>query len=136
MALTWAPALETGHSVIDSQHRDLINTVNGLIEACRQGHGAEKAGATLNFLVSYTKRHFHDEEMLQQQTNYPDFLHHRGLHEEFMRTAADLAAEFKQTGPTEALTAKIVKNIGDWLINHILEEDIRMAAHVKKTVAA
>ena len=65
MAFTWSSALETGHSVIDSQHKELISAVNSLLSACRQGQGVAKVEETLDFLVSYTKRHFGDEEALQ-----------------------------------------------------------------------
>jgi hemerythrin len=45
----------------------------------------------------------------------------------------DLATELKQNGPTPTLTNKIIHNVGDWLINHIQQQDTKVAAHIKNT---
>ena len=47
----------------------------------------------------------------------------------------DLSAELKQTGPTAAVTQKIIRNVGDWLVNHIQQQDAKVAAHLKKVKA-
>ena len=131
MAFTWNSALETGHPIIDSQHKELINAVNNLLAACQQGQAADKVASTIDFLVSYTKRHFGEEEALQQKSHYPDYANHRSLHEAFVKVMADLAAELKQTGPTPSTINKIIRNAGDWLVSHILQQDSKVAAHLK-----
>jgi hemerythrin len=135
MAFMWNTALETGHSVIDSQHKELVKAVNSLLTACKEGQASDKVEATLNFLVSYTKRHFSEEEKLQKESNYPNFVNHRKLHEDFVQVVADLAAELKRAGPTPIIVNKIIRNIGDWLVNHIQREDAQIAAHLKKSGA-
>ncbi|MDR3012758.1 MAG: hemerythrin family protein [Chitinispirillales bacterium] len=132
MAFVWNPALETGHPLIDSQHKELIKAIDNLLTACKEGQVADKIDDTLNFLISYTKRHFGEEENLQRESNYPNFPNHRKLHESFVKVITDLAAELKQTGPTPMLVNKIIRNVGDWLINHIQKEDVQVAAHLKK----
>lgn len=132
MAYTWNSALETGHPVIDAQHKELINAINNLLSACQQGRAADKVNATLDFLVSYTKRHFGEEEALQQKANYPDYPNHHQVHEAFVNVITDLSAELKQTGPTPSLINKIIRNVGDWLVNHIQQQDTKVAAHIKK----
>ena len=131
MAFLWTSTLETGHSVIDSQHKELITAVNNLLNACQQGQGASKVSETMDFLISYTKRHFGEEEGLQQKSNYPDIANHRGYHEAFVKVVTDLAAELKQAGPTPTMINKIIRNVGDWLVNHIQQQDTKVAAHLK-----
>ena len=133
MAYAWSSALETGHSIIDSQHKELINAINNLLSACQQGQAADKVNATLDFLAAYTKRHFGEEEALQQKSNYPDYLNHRQYHEAFIKVITDLSAELKQTGPTPSVINKIIRNAGDWLVSHIQQQDTKVAAHLKKT---
>ena len=133
MAFTWNSALETGHPVIDSQHKELIAAINNLLAACQQGQAADKVGPTLDFLVSYTKRHFGEEEALQKKSNYPDYQNHLKHHETFVKTITDLSAELKKDGPTQAAINKIIRNVGDWLVNHIQQQDTRVAAHLKKS---
>ena len=135
MAYNWNSTLETGHPLIDLQHKELINAVNGLLTACQQGQGAGRLGPTLNYLTSYTQKHFADEEALQQKSNYPDFPNHRKYHEDMVKVIADLSAELKQTGPTARVTQKIIRNVGDAFVNHILQQDAKVAAHLKKALA-
>jgi hemerythrin len=132
MAYAWQSTLETGHPVIDSQHRELINAVNSLLMVCQRGQGADAADATLDFLLSYTKEHFSAEEALQQKSNYPDYPNHHQYHEAFIKVIEELSAELKQTGPTPSIINKIIRNAGDWLINHIQQQDVKVAAHMKK----
>jgi hemerythrin len=131
MAFAWSPALETGNPIIDAQHKKLIEAINNLLDACQQGKGSNTAGPTLDFLISYTKRHFVDEEALQQKSNYPDIQNHRKLHESFLKTVNDLAADLKNNGPTPMLVTKLIRNVGDWLVSHIKQEDAKVAAHLK-----
>jgi hemerythrin len=133
MAITWNPALETGNPVIDAQHKELIKAINNLLDACQQGQAKDKAGPTLDFLISYTKKHFAEEESLQLRSNYPDFQNHRKLHESLLKTVSELAAEMKNSGPTPVLVNKLVRNVGDWLVSHIKKEDAKVAAHIKNS---
>jgi hemerythrin len=131
MTYTWSRALETGHPVIDSQHRELINAINSLLMACQQGQGADAANATIDFLVSYTKKHFGDEEALQLMSNYPDYQNHLQEHATFVKVVTDLSSEMKQAGPTLSIIDKIIQNVVDWLVNHIQQKDTAVAAHLK-----
>jgi len=131
MAFTWNPTLETGNSVIDSQHKELVKALNNLLEACKQGQSAEAVAPTLDFLISYTKRHFTDEEALQKRSNFPDFQNHRKHHESLLTTVGELAVELKKNGPTPTVVNKLVRNVGDWFVTHIQKEDAKLAAHLK-----
>ena len=132
MNFTWSSALETGHAIIDSQHKELINAVNSFLAACMQGAAADKVGATLDFLASYTKKHFSEEEALQLKSHYPDYANHRQYHEHLIKVIADLSAELKQSGATPSLTNKVIRNVGEWLVSHIQQQDTKVAAHLKQ----
>jgi len=131
MAFAWSPALETGNQVIDSQHKELIKAINNLLEACQQGQAQDKVGPTLDFLISYTKKHFAEEESLQLRSSYPDFQNHRKLHESLLKTVNDLSAEMKKNGPTPVFVNNFIRNVGDWLVSHIKKEDAKVAAHIR-----
>jgi hemerythrin len=48
MALvTWGPSLEVGIQLIDSQHKRLVDLINQLDDAQKQGRGNEVIGETL-----------------------------------------------------------------------------------------
>ncbi|MDR1959689.1 MAG: hemerythrin family protein [Planctomycetaceae bacterium] len=132
MAYTWSKELETGNSVIDSQHQQLIMAINDLLNACSSGKGRDLLNKTLDFLSFYTAKHFADEEKLQLTYNYPDYANHKKLHEGFKIFVNELAVKMKVEGPTTDLVRKVSFGVGDWLINHIKKEDTKVAVHIKK----
>jgi hemerythrin len=82
-------------------------------------------------LESYTAKHFGDEEKLQIQYQYPDYMNHKTLHEGFKKFVNELATQIKKDGPTAALISKVTFGVGDWLISHIKKEDTKVAGHIK-----
>jgi hemerythrin len=117
--------------MIDNQHKQLIVALNALIEASQGGKGHEEVNNTLEFLTAYTIKHFADEEKLQVQYDYPDYLNHKLYHDEFKVTVRGLTEELLREGPTGEVVNKISSIIGNWLVNHIKGDDFKMAAYVK-----
>lgn len=131
MAYIWKKEFETGNTTIDSQHKELINAINSLLEACSAGKGREEIKNTSNFLVDYTSRHFADEERLQLASKYPDYVNHKRYHEGFKKVTRDIALELDRDGATIVSVGKVNSAIAGWLINHITKEDVKVAEHIK-----
>lgn len=123
--------LETGHTMIDSEHRQLFQAVNQLLDACAQGKGRSQLEPTLDFLGSYVNQHFGDEERLQIQTSYPGYSGHKQFHEGYKRELANVIREIKAQGSTIAALSRINLLVGQ-LMTHIRMEDKRLAQHVKQ----
>ena len=131
MAYEFDSTLETGHALIDSQHKELIKAVNDLYSACSAGKGREEVLKTVDFLEKYTAKHFSQEEELQVKYNYPDYVNHKRLHETFKKTVHDFNQKINADGVTISLFAEINHQIGDWLFSHIKGQDKKVAAHIK-----
>jgi hemerythrin len=131
MAYQWDSSLETGHEKIDNQHKQLIAALNNLIAASAGGEGDVEIFKTLDFLTGYTIKHFSDEEKIQVEYDYPDYLIHKRYHDEFKVTVGEMTKQIQKEGPTEALIGEVTTAIGAWLLNHIKGDDFRMAAYVK-----
>jgi hemerythrin len=131
MTYTFTPDLVTGNNLIDSQHKELIKAIDDLINACNSGKGRSQLEPTLKFLSDYTNKHFGDEEKLQQQYKYPDYVNHKKLHDGFKLTVKNLSDELRKEGATVPLVGKVNAQIGGWLITHIKREDVKVAAHIK-----
>ncbi len=132
MAYQFTKDLETGNSVIDSEHKQLIDAVNALLDACAKGQGRTQLSTTANFLLNYTKKHFADEEAIQMKNRYPDYTRHKKIHEDFKKTAADLVSKIESEGPTVANVGQINSLLAGWLLNHIKGEDKKLANYLKK----
>ena len=101
------------------------------MEASSSGKGDKAVMETLDFLTGYAVKHFADEEKLQVDHNYPDYLMHKRLHDEFKGVVVDLVQRVIKEGPTAELIQVVSSTIGAWLLNHIKGDDFRMAAFVK-----
>lgn len=132
MVYKFTKDLETGNSLIDSEHKQLFDAINKLLAACTTGHGRAEIGEALNFLNSYVNKHFGDEENLQLKYHYPDYPNHKKYHETFKRIVQNLVDEYKQKGASIDLVAKTNTSVAGWLLNHIKKEDVKVAAHVRK----
>ena len=131
MAYRWDPSLESGYEKVDNQHKQLISALNNLIEASKSGKGDWTVIQTLDFLTGYAIKHFADEEQLQMDYDYPDYLNHRRIHEEFKKTVREFVGRVNKEGPTEEIICIVSEAIGSWLLNHIRGDDFRMATFIK-----
>lgn len=135
MAYQWDSSLETGYDKVDNQHKQLVAAVNGLMEASAGGKGDAAVMGTLEFLTSYAVKHFADEEKLQVQYSYPDYLNHKRIHDDFKEVVGGFVKQVNERGPSEELINEVSSVIGAWLLNHIKGDDFRMAAFVKAAEA-
>lgn len=131
MAYEWSSDLETGHKVIDEQHKALFAAANSFADAVSKGKGSAEIEQTLQFLIAYSEQHFRDEEAIQIRHNFPDFARHRQDHLAFRRKVQELADRFQAEGPTPALLNEIYVTVGDWLLHHIKSDDFVLAAYIR-----
>jgi hemerythrin len=131
MAYKWDSSLESGYDKVDNQHKQLITALNNLMEASSGGKGDMAVMETLDFLTGYAIKHFSDEEQLQIDYEYPDYLNHKRIHEGFKAIVGELVKKVRNEGPTETIISEVSSIVGSWLLNHIKGDDFRMAAFVK-----
>jgi hemerythrin-like metal-binding protein len=131
MEYVWDKSFETGHAMIDTQHKQLFAALNDLIETCRLGKGAEELEKNLNFLNDYTIKHFFDEEQVQQKYHYPDYENHKKIHDNFKATVRDLKVKMIMKGASDELIQEVREKIGNWLITHIKGQDVKIGAYIK-----
>ena len=124
--LSWSSDYELGHSIVDAQHRRLFQLYSAVSNAFNRGTGYEVVGPALGRLVSYTQRHFHDEEELMAELGYSGLAEHRKQHEELVRQVGALAADLEQGEPV--MIYEVLSFLADWLTNHILDEDMKIKA--------
>jgi len=127
MALyVWDDSLSVGNAQIDKDHKRLIDLVAQLNEAMRSGQGRTVVGAILDDLVSYTEDHFRTEENYMREINYPDFPVHQAEHERLVKEVKDLQTRFQSGSIT--ITVSVSNFLADWLRNHILVQDKKLAS--------
>jgi diguanylate cyclase (GGDEF)-like protein/hemerythrin-like metal-binding protein len=89
--LVWQEAYECGQPKIDTQHRELFDLSNVLLDAaCNSESEPAAFGEALDDLVMHVAQHFADEEELLQQHQYHDLSRHRRAHGQLLKRAAEL----------------------------------------------
>lgn len=118
--------LETGNQLIDGEHRELFRAVNRLLDACASGQGRAQIAETANFLSSYVKTHFGDEEKFQKETKYPGYTAHKLFHDGYVRQIDQICRHLAQEGSTVSVLTNLNRQIGI-LVSHIRTEDKKVA---------
>lgn len=122
--------LITGNELIDSQHEELIGRINKLLDSCELDGGKVTAVSTLDYLADYTDFHFHDEEELQKEIEYPHYEQHKAQHDGFKKTVDELYEMLQEEeGPSAAFVSKVEENVIKWFYNHIETFDRSVAEY-------
>ena len=87
-------SLVTGNEMIDTQHKELIDKINKLLDSCETSKEKVVAVKTLDYLADYTEFHFGEEEKLQESINYPAIAEHKKEHDKLRAVVKDLYFSF------------------------------------------
>lgn len=127
--VTWKDEYSVGISMIDEDHRKLIDLINKFQTAVFYHTGGRYEEEALNELVDYTKTHFAREEHLMQKHHYPEFEEHKELHQQMIAEVERFVEQHKKEGHKSlAVVADFLK---DWLIHHINGTDKKYSAHLR-----
>ena len=124
----WNANFETGISSIDQQHKILVKLINELARHLAIESDLLTLSTIFTKLTDYAVYHFNSEESVWEQflTNQPSFIDHAHCHHEFIEAVRDLQKDGIDK-PFNQSAEDILGYLIHWLIDHILESDMRMA---------
>jgi hemerythrin len=132
MGIAWREEFSVGVEQIDNQHKELLERFDKLLVSCKQGKGRLEVMHLLDFLDEYVIRHFGDEEKLQKESDFPDYVAHRREHEAFIGRIAELKKRMHVEGEIHIdHVLDTNKLLLDWLIQHISVRDRAVGQHLK-----
>lgn len=130
MTLEWREQLSVGNNVIDADHKHLIKIINR-IESNLAAKDFGDLKNSLDSLSQYSRTHFAAEEKIARAVGYEHGtrLHesHQALLEKLDQLKQDLAQDW-----TPALVESFTILLRDWLINHVIKEDLLMKPYLTK----
>ena len=128
--IIWTPEMSVHVSIIDEQHKKLIEIINKLNSAIT-GHAAIPVlDEVFTELTDYTRKHFSTEEELLQQVDYPLIVAHKEEHDGFVYKLISFRNDFENG--SEVVSAKIVEFLYGWLVEHIQGSDKAYSALLNK----
>lgn len=130
--MPWSPSLSVGIERIDEQHKEWFDRAERLFEAGKKGQAKEYIGELLEFLDSYTRKHFADEEKYMAQMGYPGLEEQKKAHASFIAQLAELRQNYDSSGGSISVIINANKIVIDWLTKHISQMDRKIGEFVNK----
>ncbi|MBF0262597.1 MAG: bacteriohemerythrin [Magnetococcales bacterium] len=125
----WDDRLMTGIRDVDSDHKKLVDMVNRLHHAMKEGQGREVLGALLKELADYTVFHFQREESYFARHGYPDREAHMREHKLLLEAVVGLIQRFEAGNFAVAIDLLAIAK--SWLIEHIMGVDMRFGPFLR-----
>lgn len=119
--LIWKDEYSVGVKVIDDQHKQLFDVINGLIVALNKSPDEAMLLDTINRIAEYKRIHFATEERYFHEFAYAGAAEHEAQHRKFNETLASLQERYK--GDTVGFAFGLVDFLEDWLIGHLMRMD-------------
>jgi hemerythrin len=121
--LTWNDTYSVKVRQFDEQHKKLIDMVNKLHDAMKNGKGSMIVNDVLASLAAYAQAHFSDEERLMRLYGYPGFPHHKKAHDQLVAQVRNFQRQAETDKNT--ITLGVMVFLKDWLVQHIQGEDTK-----------
>lgn len=124
----WNDNFETGISIVDEQHIELVRIINDLAAHVANHSSPIKLDKVFNELTSYADYHFKTEEGIWDAHFKDDdwLTKHEHTHHAFLEKVTLLKSDEKNK-PLEVLVQELLSFLTQWLAFHILDSDKRMA---------
>lgn len=118
-----------GIESIDSEHRVLFEIAEEIYQLCIHTYIPDKYDHIINLiqkLKNYTLMHFEHEEAYMESINYKRLFTQKIQHDNFKRKMDTLDLEFIDDNQEQAID-ELLNFVTDWLVEHIMETDKRIA---------
>lgn len=119
----------TGIESIDKEHRVLFEIADEIYQLCVNEFVPDKYDHIVNLiqkLKNYTIVHFQHEEEYMESIHYKRMFTQKIQHDNFRRKLDTLDLEMIDDNQEQAIE-DLLKFVTDWLVEHIMETDKRIA---------
>ncbi|NCD01006.1 hypothetical protein EOL94_02855 [bacterium] len=121
MKIPWKEEYNLGFKIIDNQHKEFVNILNGFYDLI---HKNDKKELNENFkkIIDYGLHHFDTEEKYFKEFSYKDAINHVKEHESFKKKVLELKEKIENTDNIETIF-EVVDYMEDWLVGHLNKMD-------------
>ncbi len=124
----WDDSFSVGVPEMDEQHKKLFRMVNDLYKAMKEKRAKEAMNGIVDELISYTAKHFKEEEQVMKKAGYRDLAQHQEIHKALVGKVLDVQKKLKSGQSTVGID--LLNFLKDWLVNHIKGTDKKYGAHI------
>jgi hemerythrin len=125
--IEWETSFSIGNDTIDMQHRkwiQLYNDLDGVLQETDPAKSTRIKVEALKAMQEYAHYHFRFEENYMKDIRYPEQAQHWRMHKDFDYKLFEYIRQMETGGIV--LNSEILAITREWLIGHILTEDIKI----------
>ena len=119
--IAWDEKYSVNISVIDEQHRKIVDLLNLLFDAYASGKTQEALAKIVKEITDYAGYHFATEETFMKTYDFPGLAEHQKEHEDFRNKVIAFQKDLAKGKQT--LSVEIASFLTSWLDHHILHVD-------------
>ena len=119
--IEWDDNYSMNISIIDKQHKELIDIINKAIAAKQHRNNPEEISEIIYDMTIYAQEHFKTEEAYMEKFNYPEYQYHKQEHLNFSTTTLVYGNRENKGG--FRVVNEILEFLQQWLVHHIQETD-------------
>ena len=128
--LQWNDSFETGHALIDTQHKMLITYINRLETISRNTNPsrqeAEFIVQFIGFMETYIDVHFKQEEECMDSYRCPAHQENKDAHRDFLILFRRFKQQFDTDGSRPEVLMDLHNSVSVWIQKHIMQIDVRL----------
>lgn len=135
MPVQWRKQMSVGNLILDLDHRYLLSLINLVEYALRHPEETDNLHMAVKQLSGYAREHFAREEKLQLRIQFRHYMNHKMAHQGLLERLDGIAQRILDETDAETLrrqSGEITQLLRDWLLQHVLKEDMKMKVELEK----
>ncbi|RAX58197.1 hypothetical protein CCZ01_03745 [Helicobacter monodelphidis] len=131
MLPVWDDSFSVHNEKIDEQHKKLFELAGYAYICADRKISRAEIRELLSGFFNYMKEHFQDEENYMRSIGYPLLKEHQELHRQIVSGLAEMVQNIANTNDLKEKLGIVAKN---WLLQHILKEDMQIEQYRLKAI--
>jgi hemerythrin len=119
----WKDEYLTGHEAIDNDHRKLFEIANKVFLIENPHEEKDAVSETVRELYDYMRVHFEREEGVMTDHSFSDLENHKEKHAMIIHQMNETLRNSRNFFELEDHLRTVIE---DWLVNHIIQEDMKV----------
>jgi len=130
--IKWRDSYSVGVDQFDEEHKVIVKLVNEMFEIVKESDVNITVNYEVDQLAEYTRKHFANEEAAMEKAGFALLDEHKTIHKKLMEEVTDFKEQIENN--TAGINSAFYLFLRDWLLNHILEEDMKYSDCLSRAV--
>lgn len=128
--IKWRDSYNTGIEAVDEEHKKLVDLIEAMHTSIRDDEPKKTVERVLAEIAEYTQTHFHNEEALMEEKEYPELEAHKSQHQSLIEEVGEYKDRLRNDFPGSR--QELYRFLREWLINHIMESDKAFGVYISE----